>query len=245
MKFSIIIPAHNEECFIGRCLDSISRASIPYPSQVETIVVLNRCTDGTEKMACDWGARVVVNDDKNLAKIRNAGAKLATGEILVTIDADSWMSEDMLVEIDSALQSGKYIGGGVHISAERMSLGIGLSLLFLKTAIFMAGLAGGLYWCYRRDFEAVGGFNEKLLVAEDLDFAKRLKVLGRSRGLKFITLPRAYITTSCRKFDHFGDWFFFGQIFFNHRQIKESIRGTGTAFADRCFYDFEHPRKKE
>lgn len=244
MKFSIVIPAHNEECFIGRCLDSIAKASIPYKEQVETIVVLNRCTDSTEKMARDWGAKTVINEDKNLAKIRNAGAKKATGEILVTIDADSWMTENMLVEIDRLLRSGKYIGGGVPILPERMSAGIFFSLVLIKFFIFMSGLAGGLYWCYRRDFEAVGGFNESLLIGEDLDFAKRLKAHGRQHGKKFITMRDASITTSCRKFDHFGDWFIFKQMLFNHREIRECARGTGDAFANRCFYDFEHPRKQ-
>ncbi|MDD4872492.1 MAG: glycosyltransferase, partial [Kiritimatiellae bacterium] len=170
MKFSVIIPAHNEECFIGKCLDSIGRASAAYPSEVEIIVVLNRCTDGTEKIVRDWGAKIVMNDDKNLAKIRNAGAKHATGEILMTIDADSWMSENMLQKIDRALQTGKYIGGGVHIGLERVSLGIILTGILLKMCLLFTGLSGGLYWCYRRDFEAIGGFNENLLVAEDLDF---------------------------------------------------------------------------
>jgi glycosyltransferase involved in cell wall biosynthesis len=242
MKFSIIIPAHNEEYFIGRCLDSISKASAAYQSQVETIVVLNRCTDGTEKIACDWGAKVIRNEDKNLAKIRNAGAKHAIGEILVTIDADSWMTENMLVEIDRMLQSGKYIGGGVPILPERTSAGIFFSLVFLKGFILLSGLAGGLYWCYRRDFEAVGGFNENLLVAEDLDFAKRLKVYGRERGKKFITLRNASITTSCRKFDHFGDWIVFRILLFHRRELRESIIGTSTEFPNRFFYDFEHKK---
>ncbi|OGV69137.1 MAG: glycosyl transferase family 2 [Lentisphaerae bacterium RIFOXYA12_FULL_48_11] len=244
MKFSIIIPAHNEECFISRCLDSIEKASVPYRSQVETIVVLNRCTDSTEKIVRDWGAKTLINEDKNLAKIRNAGAKTATGEILVTIDADSWMTDNMLVEIDRLLQSGKYIGGGVPILPERMSTGILFSIALLKFYILLSGLAGGLYWCYRRDFEAIGGFNENLLVGEDLDFAKRLRAYGRAHGKKFTTMSKASITTSCRKFDHFGDWFIFKQMLFNHREIMECAKGKDATFANRCFYDFEHPRKQ-
>lgn len=243
MKFSIIIPAHNEECVIERCLDSVHRASAPYLSQVETIVVLNRCTDSTEQIARTWGARVVANDAKNLAKIRNTGARLATGEIIITIDADSWMSMNMLTEIDRALQSGKYIGGGVMINAERMSAGIWCTMAVLNIGLFLSGLAGGLYWCYRRDFEAIGGFNENLVVAEDLNFAKRLKRYGRLANKKFITLPNAHITTSCRKFDHFGDWFVFKQLATNRRELMNAFFSRNNVLADRYFYDFEHPRK--
>jgi len=244
MKFSVVIPAHNEEVYIGKCLDSIERAAAAYPGQVEIIVVLNRCTDSTEQIAREHGARIVIDDSRNLAMIRNTGAVSATGEILVTIDADSWMTENMFSEIERALHSGRYIGGAVPIQPERMSIGIALSLFFLKGIIYLAGLGGGLYWCYRRDFEAIGGFNGKLLVAEDLDFAKRLKILGRTRSQKFINLRRAYITTSCRKFDHFGDWLFLRMILFHGRELRAVLRGTNTELPNRYFYDFEHPRKE-
>ena len=92
MKFSIIIPARNEEKYISKCLDSIRVASQPYPGQVEITVCINRCTDKTEEITRSYGAKIVYDDSKNLAKIRNAGAKAATGEIIATIDADSRMS---------------------------------------------------------------------------------------------------------------------------------------------------------
>lgn len=50
LKISIIIPAHNEEKYIGKCLESVSRASKLCKNQVEIIVVLNRCTDRTEEL---------------------------------------------------------------------------------------------------------------------------------------------------------------------------------------------------
>jgi hypothetical protein len=97
-----------------------------------------------------------------------------------------------------------------------------------------------LFWCYRRDFEAVGGFNEKFSIAEDLEFAKRLKGYGKKRKLKFHTLHRTYITTSCRKFDRFGDWFAFRFLLFHWKEIRLELKGVGHTFADRYFYDFEH-----
>ena len=53
-RFSTIIPAHDEEHFIGLCLESIRVAAEPYPNQVEVIVVLNRCSDRTEEIAPRW-----------------------------------------------------------------------------------------------------------------------------------------------------------------------------------------------
>lgn len=55
VRFSIIIPARNEEKFIGRCLDSLAAAAGPFPGKVEIIVILNRCTDKTEEIAKSYG----------------------------------------------------------------------------------------------------------------------------------------------------------------------------------------------
>src|SRR6202049_4568165 len=108
-----------EEKQLPACLESIKAAAEPFPNQVEVVVALNRCTDRTEEIAVQHGAKVVHDDSKNLAKIRNAGAKAASGEVIVTIDADSRMTSTMLVEIDRLLRTGKYVGGGGRILTAR------------------------------------------------------------------------------------------------------------------------------
>ena len=71
-KISIVIPAHNEEKYIGKCLESILKASKSFENQVEIIVVLNRCTDRTEEIAKSYNCILLKNSDKNLSKIRNS-----------------------------------------------------------------------------------------------------------------------------------------------------------------------------
>jgi glycosyltransferase involved in cell wall biosynthesis len=205
----------------------------------EIIVVLNRCSDNTEAIARRFEVKIVREDSRNLAKIRNEGAKNAEGDIIITIDADSRMSKNMLSNIYKALNSGKYIGGGVPVKPERYSVGISLTILLINIALFITGLAGGLYWCFRKDFEAIGGFNEKLSFAEDIEFARRLKKYGKKQGKKFISLQDTFIVTSCRKFDRFGDWFFFKLLLFNGRDIERGFRGKDNSFTDKYFYDFK------
>ncbi len=238
IKFSIVIPAYNEEKYITKCLDSILKASVPYKDQVEIIVVLNRCTDRTEEIALSYGCIIVKEDAKNLAKIRNAGAKTAKGEILVTIDADSWMSDTMLREIEKHLMSGKYIGGGVMMKQERMSLGImastlALLLIAIPTFIQHGFVSLGLFWCFKEDFDAINGFDENRLMAEDGDFALRLKEHGKALGKFYGTITKAHITTSSRKFDMFGDWVFVKkpQILFAYRN------GKNRKCSDEFYYD--------
>jgi len=59
--FSVVIPAHNEEKYIGKCLRSIKSASKYVSGGVEMIVVANRCTDRTAVIAKHYGARVLTN----------------------------------------------------------------------------------------------------------------------------------------------------------------------------------------
>lgn len=180
---SIIIPAHNEEKYIGKCLDSISKASKLLQNEVEIIVVLNRCTDRTEEIAKSYNCITIDNDDKNLSKIRNTGVEKARGEIIVTIDADTQMNEHMLTKVVQNLSSGKYIGGGVTGKFERMSLGIFVSTMLLIGPLLIkyGAISVGIFWCYKEDFKSINGFNEELLMAEDADFAKRLKVWGKRK----------------------------------------------------------------
>jgi glycosyltransferase involved in cell wall biosynthesis len=53
------------------------------------VVALNRCTDGTESICKSYNAVIVRENCKNLAKIRNAAARAATGDILVSIDFEA------------------------------------------------------------------------------------------------------------------------------------------------------------
>ncbi|MCY9549474.1 glycosyltransferase [Lysinibacillus xylanilyticus] len=234
VKFSIIIPAHNEENYIGGCLESIAKAAQPFKDQVEVIVVLNRCTDKTKEIAQSYNCVTLENNDKNLSKIRNAGAALAKGDILVTIDADTRMTEHMLTEVEKHLASNQFIGGGVTGNFERMSFGIVVStMILIVPLLFKYGfISVGIFWCYKKDFQAIRGFNENMLMAEDADFAKRLKQWGKKNGKKYGTIKNG-MTTSCRRFDHYGDW----MLLKRPGMILAYLKGTNEKAANEAYYD--------
>jgi hypothetical protein len=64
---------------------------------------------------------------------------------------------------------------------------------------YLNGLGGGMYWCRREDFDAIGGFDERVTTVDDLDFARRLRDHGLRTGRKFVNLRQAPVTTSCRR----------------------------------------------
>lgn len=235
--FSVVIPAHNEQDYLPACLRSIEAAAARVDGRVETIVVANRCTDATIAVAERAGCRVVVDDSHSVAAVRNAGAAAASGLIIVTIDADSTMHRDTFRHVRRRLISGRHVGGAVRVLPERSSPGIAVTMTMLNVALKFARTGGGLYWCWRRDFEAIGGFDARLQLGEDLDFARRLRRHGRATDRTFVVLEGIPIVTSCRKYDRFGDWYALG-LALHPGETLASIRGSSRTFADRYLYEF-------
>ena len=239
MLISVIIPAHNEERYIGKCLKSIKIAAREISDEVEIIVVANRCTDRTADIARRYGVEVLENSDKCISSIRNAGVRASNGRVIVTIDADSVMHKTALAEIKELLRSGKYIGGGAIPMFDRMSLGIAISgayvaLNLLPTMIKSGGfISATMFWFSRKAFDKIGGFDESLVSLEDADFARRLKALGERYGKKYGTLKKGVVLTSSRKFDEFGDWY----LFKNHKLTKRIFTGKDRQAADEFYYD--------
>ncbi len=233
IDISVITPAHNEELYIQKCIESVQVAAKTSSLNVEHIVVINRCTDNTEALARSLGCTIVTENVRNIGQTRNAGACQATGRIIVTIDADSWMSPNMLQQVVAMLESGKYVGGGVRTLPERWSLGIVCSLLVVIPFVMWHRVSSaGMFWCYKSDFEAINGFDSTLVCVEDVDFAKRLKRHGRLRQKRYGTIKKAHITTSCRKFDEHGDWYFVR----NPKIVFDIFRRKQQA-ADSFYYD--------
>ncbi len=232
-RISLVIPAHNEADFLPGCLESAGLAAEKVDCGVEIIVVLNRCTDRTGEIARSHGCGIVCEDAKNLSVIRNAGVAAATGEIIVTCDADSRMHPDSFVDILRRIDSGKFVGGGALVLPERWSLGIVASGFAILPYLMFSGVSFGLFWFRKKDFDAIGGFDERFVSVEDVDFAQRLKAYGRESGRKWGTLARAPLVTSCRKFDLFGDWY----LFRNPTFVRKVFRGDNREVADRFWYD--------
>jgi len=66
-----------------------------------------------------------------------------------------------------------------------------------------------------------------------IDFAVRLKRHGKNKGKRFKTINSAFIVTSCRKWDMFGDWY----VLKNAHFIKNAFRGNNREIADKWWYE--------
>jgi cellulose synthase/poly-beta-1,6-N-acetylglucosamine synthase-like glycosyltransferase len=104
---SIVIPAHNEERYLEKTLEALSRQEYGW---FEVIVVANGCTDQTVEVARGRCHRLIVLSQKNLGLARNLGAKMARSELLVFLDADTLLEPDALRTIAQEF-SNKYAAG--------------------------------------------------------------------------------------------------------------------------------------
>jgi glycosyltransferase involved in cell wall biosynthesis len=215
MRFSVIIPAYNEEKYLPRLLTSIDVAHAKYSGgsdQIEVIVANNDSTDHTAEVARAHGARVVHVARRRIAAARNGAASVARGEILCFIDADSSIDSQTFNAIDHVMNTGRYVWGVTGARMERTSLALFLTYWVCMIIVLVSGLDIGLSFCRREDFEAVGGYDESRLYAEDVLFPLALRRLGRTRGQRLVRIPEVKALASTRKFDQFGDWHYFGML---------------------------------
>ncbi len=106
-KFSVIIPAINEEKYIGLTLKSIAKQTF---KDVETIVVVDdRTRDATAEIAEREGARVIFCDKHTVSDGRHMGAMHAKGEILVFTDADTLIPPDFLEKVEEEFRNGDVV----------------------------------------------------------------------------------------------------------------------------------------
>ena len=209
-RFSIIIPAYNEVRLLPRLLDSIKVAADKYGrDEVEVIVADNLSTDSTREIAESMGCTVVQVEKRRIAAARNGGARAAKGAVLCFIDADSALHPDTFLKIDEAMNDDRFIVGATGVYLERRSLGLLLTYAAMLPALFIMKMDTGVVFCRREDFDAVGGYNEDLFIAEDVAFLYSIKQRGAKSGRRFVRLSGVKALGSTRKFDENGDWHYF------------------------------------
>ena len=105
-KISVIIPIYNVEKYLKRCIESVIKQTY---SDLEIILVDDGSQDGCAKICDEYqkkDERIIVIHKKNggLSDARNAGLKVATGEIISYIDSDDYLDLDMYEKMTKAME---------------------------------------------------------------------------------------------------------------------------------------------
>jgi glycosyltransferase involved in cell wall biosynthesis len=192
--FSFVIPAYNEAALIVATVRSVQAAGLAAGLDHEVIVVDDASDDGTGELAAALGVQVVRVDLRNIGAVRNAGARVAAGNTLIFVDADTIISADVVRAVVRARQSGA-IGGGAMVKMDEPIPW--WARIYARVVLWLlrrGRLAAGCFLFAARDhFEAVGGFDERLFASEEIALSRALKRRG-----KFVVLPE-FVQTSGRK----------------------------------------------
>ena len=211
-RFSLVIPAYNEASLLPALLDSVDAARAQYrggADAIEVLVANNASTDETAAIAAARGCRVATVEKRAIAAARNGGAAIAEGEIICFIDADSRIHADTFNAIDDTFAKGDVIAGATGIRPDRWSLGLIATWMMALPIVYLTGVDAGVIFCRRADFASIGGYDESLLYAEDIQVLIDLKRLGRTRGQCFRRARGVIAHASTRKFDKHGHWHYF------------------------------------
>jgi glycosyltransferase involved in cell wall biosynthesis len=193
MKLSFVIPAWNEEVLIGDTIASIQQSAKQF--EYEIIVADDASDDRTSEIAKKLGARVVSCNNRQIGPTRNDGAAVATGDILIFVDADTLVSEEVVRQTVEAIENGAVAGGSFPAFEGNTPLLAKVLTATLRILFRVLRVAAGAYmFCTLESFKKTGGFDPKFFAAEEVHLSNKLHKFGKYKTIK------SRVVTSGRKF---------------------------------------------
>jgi len=193
MVLSFVVPAFNEEAYIGDCLESILQQTRHMQDSTEIIVVNNASTDRTREVALSYpGVRVIDEPRKGLTFARQAGFLASTGSIIANVDSDSRLTRGWLDRVLTEFRSNSRLAGfsGPFVYYDltpqqrrlvKVFYFLGWITHITNKHILRVGamMQGGNFVVSRAALEKIGGFNVEIsFYGEDTDIARRLNAVG-------------------------------------------------------------------
>jgi glycosyltransferase involved in cell wall biosynthesis len=176
---SVVVPAFNEERFIAELVSALRQFSGSLLAEI--IVVDNGSTDSTVELARAAGADVVLSKKGTVAAVRNAGARCATAEVLLFMDADVSPTMQWANRLPFVLQEVR--GNPRLLTGSWVSVpepGTWIERHWFKPLEHGRNthINSGHMIISRRFFDELGGFDPKLRTGEDADLSRRAESAG-------------------------------------------------------------------
>ena len=186
LNISVIIPVRDGGEEFRRCLAAFSASSM---SPYEIIIVVDGATDGSAQIAETYGATVIrLPIPQGPARARNIGARAATGDVLLFVDADVLIHPETVRIVSAGFKKNNKVAaifgsyddepGATNFLSQYKNL---LHHFVHQTANEMASTFWSGCGAILRDvFLAVGGFDENFRQPsiEDIELGYRLRQAG-------------------------------------------------------------------
>lgn len=197
--FSVIIPTLNEEKFLPNLLQSLTQQS---EKDFEVIVVDGSSKDKTVVLAKQFpGVKILISKKASLPLQRNMGARVAKGEWLLFVDADTILLPYAIERVKAFVRTSDRTVFTSWCLPDSTVSGDAIITLFWNivlegSILFKRPLPPGPFSGVRADiFRTVGGYNENHAFNEDVEFGLRLDRHGHTvamlrEGLYHVSLRR-------------------------------------------------------
>ena len=193
-KLSIIIPAHNAQAYIEKTMKTVLAQKCQ--SQLEIIVVDDASQDKTKELVKKFPVELIeLSQNLGAGKARNQGAKKATGEILVFLDADVYLEPGALAMIEQFFEKNPsasgLVGNYTQLPADKNFCSVYHNLFTVYhhqlSESQIKWFWGAMSAIRKEVFEQVGGFPENFpgASAEDIELGFRIT----KAGYKIFYLP--------------------------------------------------------
>ncbi|MFT2009577.1 TIGR04283 family arsenosugar biosynthesis glycosyltransferase [Pontibacter sp. 13R65] len=194
-SISIIIPTYNEAEGIQQLISYLLKAG---KDKVREIVVSDGgSTDQTQALAAEAGAIVVPSPKKGRAAQMNAGAQVATGELLYFLHADTYPPAKFAQLLTGSHSSG-YGAGCFRLQFNDDHWFLKANAFFTRFDVDSVRFGDQSLFIRKDLFHSIGGFREDLVVMEDQE------IIGRIRKVTHFKLIPVAVTTSAKKYRENG-----------------------------------------
>jgi len=211
-QISIIIPVLNEEESIEKILVSLKKQASTAQLIKEVIIVDGGSTDQTTTIAKEQGATVITSA-KGRAKQMNAGAKIATAELLYFLHVDTFPPKNYDLLILNAVTKNNAAGCFTMVF-DTDHLLLNFFAWFSKFNYRICRGGDQSLFLTKSLFNTLNGFNEHYKIYEDNEIIERIY-----KKTDFVVLKEK-VTTSARRYEEVGVYklqYYFGIIHLKKR----------------------------
>tara|TARA_Y100000310_G_scaffold205303_1_gene205659 strand:- start:422 stop:1669 length:1248 start_codon:yes stop_codon:yes gene_type:complete len=191
-KVSVIIPCYNEEESVTATLKSITSSNYP-KGKLEIIFVNDASIDKSLEIARNFKSKIVKIFDRkknsgSKAAASNYGFSKATGEIVVSMDADTIVDSESLIRMVRFFKNKKVMAvtpamilmdvKGILARIQHVEYLMGLFLRKAFASVNAIYITPGAFTAYRKSFMDKHGVYEEGNITEDLEMALRIQSKG-------------------------------------------------------------------